>query len=280
LSVLENTLKTIHVIGLGAGVQSSTMALMAARSGDIMLPMPVAAVFADTQAEPPSVYAWLDWLEKRLPFPVYRVTQGSLTDTLTKVRTRKDGTGTYIRQSIPAFVADAKGKTSPLMRGCTRDYKVIPIVRKVKQLIKEHGADHAMQWIGISTDEAHRMKPSGEKKITHIWPLIDAGYSRADCIAWFDRGNYPRPPRSACVFCPYHSNEEWARLKREEPEAFALAVKAERDLQDAIGKTTRPTAQTLPYLHRSRQPIDTVQFEVQPKVADQFGNECEGMCGV
>lgn len=38
----------IHVISLGAGVQSSTMALMAA-NGEIT-PMPKCAIFADTQA--------------------------------------------------------------------------------------------------------------------------------------------------------------------------------------------------------------------------------------
>jgi 3'-phosphoadenosine 5'-phosphosulfate sulfotransferase (PAPS reductase)/FAD synthetase len=59
-------------LSLGAGVQSSTLALMAAR-GEIG-PMPKAAIFADTQAEPESVYRWLDWLEKQLPFPVHRVT--------------------------------------------------------------------------------------------------------------------------------------------------------------------------------------------------------------
>lgn len=47
-----------HIISLGAGVQSSTMALMAAH-GEIT-PMPDAAIFADTQAEPASVYKWLD----------------------------------------------------------------------------------------------------------------------------------------------------------------------------------------------------------------------------
>jgi hypothetical protein len=49
-----------HYLSLGAGVQSSTLALMAAH-GEIT-PMPVAAIFADTQAEPASVYRWLDWL--------------------------------------------------------------------------------------------------------------------------------------------------------------------------------------------------------------------------
>lgn len=49
----------VHILSLGAGVQSSTLALMAA-AGEIT-PMPQAAIFADTQAEPASVYKWLDW---------------------------------------------------------------------------------------------------------------------------------------------------------------------------------------------------------------------------
>ena len=273
-------MKEIHVIGLGAGVQSSTMALMAARSGDIMLPTPVAAVFADTKAEPPSVYAWLDWLEPQLPFPVYRVDAGSIWDTLTKVRTREDGTGTYIRQSIPAWTANDRGGATPLMRGCTRDYKVNPIVSKVKQLRKEHGADLVKQWIGISRDESHRMKDSGIPGIEHIWPLIDARMTRTHCLEWMARNGYPTPPRSACVFCPYHSDKEWNRLKREEPDAFALAVKAERDLQGAISGVSRPTAESMPFLHKSLQPLDAVDFTEDTSQLNLFGNECEGMCGV
>ena len=41
--------KMLHILSLGAGVQSSTMALMSAR-GD--LPKPDAAIFADTGHEP------------------------------------------------------------------------------------------------------------------------------------------------------------------------------------------------------------------------------------
>jgi hypothetical protein len=55
----------IHILSLGAGVQSSTLALMAAL-GEVS-PMPQAAIFADTQAEPRSVYEWLSWLTKQLP---------------------------------------------------------------------------------------------------------------------------------------------------------------------------------------------------------------------
>ena len=67
-----------HYISLGAGVQSSTMALMAA-AGELT-PMPEAAIFADTGSEPATVYRWLDYLEKKLPFPVCRVGAGSLRE--------------------------------------------------------------------------------------------------------------------------------------------------------------------------------------------------------
>lgn len=92
----------MHIISLGAGVQSSTMALMAAH-GEIT-PMPDCAIFADTQAEPKSVYTWLDWLEKQLPFPVHRVTRGDLAaDGLRVIRSKKSDR-LYQKNLIPLFV--------------------------------------------------------------------------------------------------------------------------------------------------------------------------------
>ena len=67
----------MNIISLGAGVQSSTMALMAAHGE---LPRPDCAIFADTQWEPKQVYEHLDWLEKQLPFPVYRVSSGNIRE--------------------------------------------------------------------------------------------------------------------------------------------------------------------------------------------------------
>ena len=66
----------LTILSLGAGVQSSVMALMAAKCE--ISPMPDAAIFADTQAEPQGVYDWLDWLETQLPFPIIKVTAGDL----------------------------------------------------------------------------------------------------------------------------------------------------------------------------------------------------------
>jgi 3'-phosphoadenosine 5'-phosphosulfate sulfotransferase (PAPS reductase)/FAD synthetase len=86
-------------LSLGAGVQSSTLALMAA-VGEVT-PMPDGAIFADTQAEPAGVYRWLDWLEKRLPYPVHRVTAGDLRKAVLASHVSKKGV-VYYRTAIPA----------------------------------------------------------------------------------------------------------------------------------------------------------------------------------
>lgn len=71
--------QTLRVLSLGAGVQSSTLALMIA-AGELE---PIdCAIFADTQSEPRAVYDWLDYLQTKLPFPVKRVTQGSLRQNI------------------------------------------------------------------------------------------------------------------------------------------------------------------------------------------------------
>ena len=68
----------MEIISLGAGVQSSTMALMAAQ--EAITPMPDCAIFADTGWEPQAVYEWLEYLEGSLPFPVHRVSAGDLIE--------------------------------------------------------------------------------------------------------------------------------------------------------------------------------------------------------
>lgn len=130
-------------------------------------------------------------------------------------------------------------------------------------------------WIGISTDEAERQKPSREPWIVTRYPLIEMGWSRQMCIDWFMKEFGVRPPRSACKFCPYHSDAEWIRLKLEEPEEFAEAVQYERALQEANSRDEVATG--IPYLHDSLIPLDQVQFKDAP---DKFGEECGGVCGV
>src|SRR5215471_18956769 len=97
----------MRVISLGAGVQSTTMALMAAH-GEIT-PMPDCAIFADTGWEPKAVYAHLSWLRSSnvLPFPVHIVSAGNIRDDL--IARNSARAGRYV--TIPAHLLDGKGKT-------------------------------------------------------------------------------------------------------------------------------------------------------------------------
>jgi hypothetical protein len=277
-----------HILSLGAGVQSSTLALMAARGEVKDYPFLDAAIFADTQDEPLGVYAWLDWLEQEIarsthPFPVYRVTGGRLSERALMMRVTKDGRR-YSNTDIPFFTKAADGSQGKIThRACTYDYKIRPILKKARQLggikrgQKEVGV---MSWIGISLDEVHRMKVSREAWAENVWPLVDMRMRRHDCLLWMERNGYPKPPRSSCVYCPYHSNAEWRRLKDEEPEAWQRAVQFERDLQRVKGRTDN--MQAVPFLHKSLKPLDEVDLSTLEDHGQMglWGEECEGMCGV
>lgn len=269
-----------NVLNLGAGVQSSTLALMAA-IGEVS-PMPNFAIFADTQAEPSSVYKWLDWLERQLPFPVYRVTRGNMTEDMMTLRTAKDGRQ-WTKSTIPAFMQASDGSIGLLGRSCTADYKIAPILKNLRKLCEIKRGEKLVQitqWIGISYDEIQRMKPSRDAWTQHRWPLVEREMRRHDCIAWLKKHGYPEPPRSACVYCPFHSNKEWRRLKDHEPEAFAKAVWVEQELQRT--KAITDNMRSIPWLHKSCVPLEKVDLSTEEDAGqlDMFGNECEGLCGV
>lgn len=275
-------MEPIHILSLGAGVQSSTMALMAS-TGEIT-PMPKYAIFADTQAEPKSVYRWLDWLEKQLPFRVIRATHGNLERDGVERRISKLSGKQYVRTLIPTFIRNPNGSRGILPRKCTRDYKINVIHREVRRLLgirafRKSQPVLAISWIGISSDEIIRMKPSALPQIQNRHPLVDLGLSRADCLRWMQAHGHPTPPRSACTFCPYHSDVEWLRLKTNEPEDFQRAVLWEREFTTALQEHDQ-VAKGIPFLHDSLVPLDQVVFDPTIKRPDQFGNECEGMCGV
>lgn len=273
------TEKQWNVISLGAGVQSSTMALMAARG--LITPMPDAAIFADTQDEPASVYRWLDWLEKQLPFPVNRVTRGRLSTAALEMRISKAGVK-YPVVTVPVFSLSASGDKGKIQhRACTADYKITPIVRHLRKLCgvkRGQSVVTVTSWIGISLDEVQRMKPSREPWVKHRWPLVEMRKTRRHCLEWMAEHGYPTPPRSSCVYCPFRNDAEWRRLKNDEPEEFAKAVHFERELQVAKSSIFGST----PFLHRSCVPLDQIDFRNDIDHGQQllWQDECEGMCGV
>ena len=259
-----------------------------AKHGEIT-PIPDAAIFADTQAEPASVYKWLDWLEPQLPFPVIRVTRGDMTQDSLLIKQRKNGTGCWSKSLIPAFIQNKDGTRGIIGRQCTYSYKVEQLERAARLHGKvKRGQKNVTvtQWIGISWDEIQRIKPSRVAWSQHRWPLVELRMGRRDCLKWMESHGYPKPPRSACVYCPFHSDNEWRRLRDQEPEEFQRAIRFEKDLQAVKAKTDRMRG--VPFLHPSLVPLDQVDLSTDIERGQlslwldeqSFGNECEGMCGV
>lgn len=255
----------MNILSLGAGVQSSTLALMAAR-GEIG-PMPDAAIFADTGWEPRKVHQYLSWLEKRLPFPVYRVMhkEGLLEALKSENRVA----------SVPFFTSNG----GMVRRQCTNEYKILPIQKKVRELLgyrkyQRIPPGSATMWIGISTDEAVRQKPSRVAWIEHRWPLLELNLSRQNCLDWFEKINAPQPPKSSCLGCPFHSDKEWLLIKNGDKQEWLQTVAMDKYIRTSNKKMTHEQ-----FMHRSLKSIDEVVFKGEDKT-DNWGNECEGMCGI
>ena len=133
------------------------------------------------------------------------------------------------------------------------------------------------QWIGISLDESHRMKPSRVKYSTHEWPLIDLRMTRHDCLLWMEKNGYPEPPRSSCVYCTHHSNSEWRRIRDNDPKGWADAVEFDSRIRVGINKVKAEC-----FVHRSCVPLSEVDLSDDTDKGQGllWGNECTGMCGV
>jgi hypothetical protein len=269
----------LRVLSLGAGVQSTTLALMAAH-GEIG-PMPDCAIFADTGWEPAAVYDHLAWLMSPnvLPFPVHIVSAGDIRADLIRASTGARWA------SIPAFtrtVQRSRVEIGMIRRQCTKDYKIVPIRRKVREIIsltRRRSPPYPVveQWIGISFDEVIRMKPSFEAWQVNLWPLIERQMNWRDCLAWLARHGYPEPPKSSCIGCPFHSDAMWRQIRDDDPAAWADAIAVDQAIRSGIRGIRGEV-----FLHRSAVPLGEADLSTPEDRGqlDLWGNECEGVCGV
>ena len=107
----------IRILSLGAGVQSSTMALMADQGA--FGKKPDAAIFADTGWEPTPVLEHLEWLKTQLSYPVYITGKGtSIRDDILNAM----GDNGIRLASAPFFTKNPESKKKGMLRRqCTRE---------------------------------------------------------------------------------------------------------------------------------------------------------------
>jgi hypothetical protein len=256
-------------VSLGAGVQSSALYLMGC-AGEFDV-TPDVAIFADTQDERPSTMEWLAKLESIGSIPIIRATAGRLSDeVLRSMRETKSGFC-----PLPTYIAGER-RESQGRRQCTRSHKLAVINQEIRRLLGagpgERCNGHAEVWVGISTDEAHRAKPSQYRVITSRWPLLfDIPMRRGDCAQYVEKVFGAVPPKSSCVYCPFRSDRDWIELKQLDRASFDLAVKFERRIREIDPRQ---------YIHDSCKPLDEVDFDPDKTLDMFFAEECTGICGV
>ena len=275
----------LRVLSLGGGVQSTVLCLMAeeGRFGE----KPDCAIFADTDWEPRAVYENIRWLRSQVSFPIYITDNGrSLRQDVLR------GVNTNGRPwlTIPAYLGNEDGEPAGInWRQCTSNYKIVPIHKKIRSLLglnprqQISSETRVEMWLGLTTDEYTRVKPSRDWWITLRYPLIDdLPLDREECQAWFAE-RYPQRtlPRSACVACPFHSSASWLHMQEQEPEQFAESIALDEKLRSgehAAGKLFRKRV----FLHHRRIPLrEAIQLDRQEADAhNPFLDECEGYCGL
>lgn len=290
------TAPDLVALSLGAGVQSTSIALLAI---DGVLPRPDVAIFADTGWEPAAVYAQVDRIGaelERAGIPLHRVSKGNLrTDAV-------DPDHRYA--SIPYFVQNQPGPCDPCnatgvlarelggtendrcsrcrgtgwwdgkgmgRRQCTSEYKLAPITRKIRELLGAKAPHYrrvpkgrvAEQWIGFSTDEvirANRRRDSqGVSYLTTRYPLLDLGMSRTDCETYLASKGWGDTEKSACIGCPYHGNRQWRELRDTRPDEWADAVAFDAAIRKGGSRGLPLNGEA--FLHRSRVPLDQAPID-------------------
>ena len=244
------------------------------------------AIFADTRWEPNSVYENIEWLRSQVSFPIVTTSNGrSLRDDVINGVNAQGNPWL----TLPVFLTEKNGEPAGInWRQCTKNYKLDPIRRKVQELLgvkprQSISAETNIEmWLGISTDEALRVKPSRNWWIRHRYPLIDdLPMDRDQCKTWFDE-HYPGRElrRSACVGCPFRSSSSWIDIRENEPALFEEAVKI-----DALFRSGKHNANRMfrkqAYLHHRRVPLEeALELDHTEQEVNGFINECEGHCGL
>lgn len=114
---------------------------------------------------------------------------------------------------------------------CTGELKVAP------RLAYQRPFD--VQIIGYTVEEAHRAKRLAETffEVQWVFPLIDAGLSKSDCLAMIERAGIELPVmyrlgyrNNNCIGCVKGKAGYWNKIRRDFPEVFERMAAMEVEL--------------------------------------------------
>jgi hypothetical protein len=236
------------VFSFGGGTQTAAIAVLILQG---KLPRPDVVVMADTGREIESTWVYLDEIIAPALASIGLTVQIA-SHELAKVDIYAHN-GDLL---LPAYTSQKDGGKLPTF--CSDKWKK----HVIRRWLRANDYNDVDVWLGISTDEIERMKPSGLNWYRHVYPLIEMiPTTRAQCSALVESFGWPKPPKSRCWMCPNQSPQMWAEMRRTQPQEFAKATDLEKQLQAHDEHI---------YLHRAMIPlVDAVNLtDQQPGLFD------------
>lgn len=218
----------------GGGTQTAAIAVLVLQG---KLPRPDVVVMADTGREIASTWDYLD--------EVIAPALASIGLTVQIASHELATVDIYAHNGdllLPAYTSQANGGKLPTF--CSDKWKK----NVIRRWLRANDYNDVDVWLGISTDELERMKPSGLKWYRHVYPLIEMiPTTRAQCSALVESFGWPTPPKSRCWMCPNQSPQMWSEMRRTQPDEFAKAQQIEIELQQHDPNV---------WLHRAMIPLE------------------------
>ncbi len=211
------------VVHHGGGV-NSTAVLVGLREHGII---PDLILFADTGGEKPETYAFLDTVNQWL------ISIGFPRITVVRYNSLKDNSLEDECLRLEVMPSKVYG-----MKNCSQKWKIDPqdrFIRKWRPALEQWSkAGTIVGAVGFDMGEARRVRPSHDPRIENWYPLIEWEWGREECIDAILRSGLPKPPKSACFFCPSSRKPEIVELHQIHPDLYQRAAFMEAQ---ALSKT-------------------------------------------
>lgn len=90
------------------------------------------------------------------------------------------------------------------------------------------------KFVGYDAGEVRRVahvaeRDAADPKYRKVYPLVEWGWTREDCIREIRNAGLPLPGKSSCFFCPSMKKQEILQLRDNYPDLFQRAIAMEQN---------------------------------------------------
>lgn len=246
LETLELDWEPLKILSSGNGTPSTSLSLMSCENAHCIntgrpprwpkVPVYDYILFCDLHAEP-------SWVRRQADFVAAACNEAGIIYKELDADLYGDFTNNFGKShvsAIPAWTVLPDGGKGKLPRQCTCDYKIKIIDRFIRYEVLNYVYHHPAPWwdkhfhemhLGIMYEERRRAKESEQTIFENKFPLVEMGWTRADCFRYNKETWGLETWASSCVFCPFHTGYFFSWLKEHEPESYAIALEVDEVME-------------------------------------------------